>query len=120
MQTARPGHRLPHAWLERDGEIVGTHQLLRPGTFLLLTGRDGTGWPEVAARHGADLYRVGHDLRDPGDRWARLRGHDEDGAVLVRPDGFVAARFLGGEDPQDWLARALAVATGRAAVEIAS
>ena len=118
VQTARPGHRLPHAWLERDGELVGTHQLLRIGSFLLLTGRDDTGWPEAAARHAVDLYRVGHDLRDPDGTWARLRGHDEGGAVLVRPDGFVAARYLGGEEQQDWLARALAVATGRTAVEI--
>jgi hypothetical protein len=44
VQTARPGHRVPHAWFGRGGERFGTHSLLRPGVFLLLlvpTARNG-------------------------------------------------------------------------------
>lgn len=36
---------------------------------------------------------VGADVTDGTGSWARLRGHAEGGALLVRPDGFVAARF---------------------------
>ncbi|WP_189214094.1 FAD-dependent monooxygenase [Actinokineospora fastidiosa] len=112
VQTARPGHRLPHAWLERDGRAVSTHGLLRPGAFLLLAGAEGGPWLDAAAAHGVDALRVGHELRDPDGTWTSLRGHGERGAVLVRPDGFVAARQHSHDDPHAWLARALAVARG--------
>jgi 2,4-dichlorophenol 6-monooxygenase len=98
VQTARPGHRLPHAWLDRDGERVGTHDLLVPGEFLLITSGPPSHWVTaaelVAARYGVRLrvVAVGTDVADPDGVWAGLRGHTEGGAVLVRPDGFVAAR----------------------------
>jgi putative polyketide hydroxylase len=40
------------------------------------------------------VYRVGSqgDLLDPGRNWIRKAGVAEDGAILLRPDGFVAWR----------------------------
>jgi 2,4-dichlorophenol 6-monooxygenase len=101
-QVARPGHRMPHAWLIRDGERVATHRLLRPGSFLLLAGSDGGAWLEAAAAVAPErgvaieALRVGPDLElaDRDGAWTQLRGHDEGGAVLVRPDGHVAMRCL--------------------------
>jgi 2,4-dichlorophenol 6-monooxygenase len=98
--TARPGHRLPHAWLERYGVAVATHDLVLPGTFVLFTGNGAEAWEaparEVAQRYGLplDVHAVGpdRDLRDSEDTWVALRGHDESGAVLVRPDTHVAYR----------------------------
>jgi 2,4-dichlorophenol 6-monooxygenase len=98
--TTKPGHRLPHAWLTRDGVRVATHDLLGPATYLLLAGTAGSDWVSAAEQlrdeHGLDLvaYRVGPDceLEDPDDSWYAVRGHDEGGAVLVRPDGHVAYR----------------------------
>lgn len=112
VPVARPGHRMPHAWLERDGETVATHHLLRHGNFLLLAGEDGNGWCEaaIAAAVPIDAYRVGAtgDLRDPGGAWAALRGHDEGGSILVRPDGHVAFRApTASGDPQAELQGAL-------------
>jgi 2,4-dichlorophenol 6-monooxygenase len=100
VQTSRPGHRLPHAWLDRYGTPVGTHDLLRPGAFLLLAGPAGEEWCEAArqtacARDVAlDAYRIGgtSELRDRDGVWPQLCGHDESGAILVRPDGHVAWR----------------------------
>jgi 2,4-dichlorophenol 6-monooxygenase len=96
--VARPGHRMPHAWLERDGRPVATHHLLRNGTFLLLCGAHGEPWLDAAraAEAPIDAYRVGTDveLGESDGAWSRLRGHGEDGAVLVRPDGHVAFRAL--------------------------
>jgi 2,4-dichlorophenol 6-monooxygenase len=121
QQTARPGHRLPHAWLERYGDHVATHDLVPPGTFVLLAGEDGGGWchaaERVAARLGAPIatHRIGRtaDLRDRDGAWAAHRGHDDAGAVLVRPDGHVAFRASGAStDPGGQLEAALGVALG--------
>jgi 2,4-dichlorophenol 6-monooxygenase len=120
IQVARPGHRLPHARLVRAGEEVSTHGLLRPGALLLLTGADGDAWAEAAAESEPPLevLRVGPglDLEDASGAWGRLRGHDESGAVLVRPDGHVAMRSLGKPtDVGESLALGLSTALGFAA-----
>ncbi|MFF9776471.1 FAD-dependent monooxygenase [Streptomyces sp. NPDC013978] len=121
-QAARPGSRLPHAWLRHMGRKVSTHQLhTAPGSFLLLAGTRGAPWQQAARalsrRFGVriDSYAVGA----PGEpaaadaQWSRLRGHDEDGAVLVRPDGFVTARQLSlGHAPSTALEEALRSSLG--------
>ena len=128
VQDARPGHRLPHAWLERYGESLSSHHLLAPGRHLLLAGDRGEAWCEAAAAIAAedglalDAHRIGPraDLRDRDGAWVPLRGHDEGGAVLVRPDGHVAARFATApEDHRSALRRALAAALGRTPGQLA-
>ncbi len=95
---ARPGSRAPHLRLERAGEAVSTLDLL--GTaFVLLTGADGEAWRDAACR-AADALGVplnayvvgGGELRDPSGAFAAAYGISPAGAVLVRPDGFVAWR----------------------------
>jgi 2,4-dichlorophenol 6-monooxygenase len=49
VQTSRPGHRLPHAWLTDGSRQVHTHSLLRAGAFLLLAAEDGSEWRQSAA-----------------------------------------------------------------------
>jgi putative polyketide hydroxylase len=41
-----------------------------------------------------DAYRIGNDgdFTAPDGRWAEAYGVTDDGAILVRPDGFVAWR----------------------------
>ncbi len=121
IQVARPGHRMPHAWLERDGEPVPTHDLVDPGAFLLLAGAAGLAWCESAERLARELevplhaYRIGPegDLLDRDGTWAELRGHAADGAILVRPDGHVAYRATSiSGDTEDELRGALEVALG--------
>ena len=69
--------------------------------FVLLTGNRGEHWvsagAQAAAGLGVDLpvHRIGVDFADPTDSWATTYGVPEDGAVLVRPDFFVAWRSLG-------------------------
>jgi 2,4-dichlorophenol 6-monooxygenase len=107
VQVARPGHRMPHAWLGRDGTKVATHHLVQTGRFLLLAGADGGAWRAAALAWSEesgvllDAYRVAvdGDLRDLDGMWANLRGHGDGGAILVRPDGHVAFRAL--HMPQD-------------------
>jgi len=113
---ARPGHPLPHAWLDTgDGAQLSTLDLIRPGHLLLIAGEDGEEWCEAAAKLAAtaplDSVRIGHlsgDYLDRRSTWTRLRGHDGGGAVLVRPDRFVAWRALSASaDPVRDLSAAL-------------
>jgi 2,4-dichlorophenol 6-monooxygenase len=96
--VTRPGHRMPHAWVQREDERISTHGLLETGAFLLLTGGEDDGWRSAAAtwarRSGVPIqtWSVGRDLVDLDGTWGRVRGHDDAGAVLVRPDGHVAYR----------------------------
>jgi 2-polyprenyl-6-methoxyphenol hydroxylase-like FAD-dependent oxidoreductase len=95
----QPGTRVPHLWLERQGQCISTLDLF-DGRFVLLAGPGGTPWreaaPGVAASLGIDLvaYRVGSDgdLLDLENAGPTKMGLPGDGAVLVRPDGFVAWR----------------------------
>jgi 2,4-dichlorophenol 6-monooxygenase len=123
-QTTRPGHRLPHAWLDRLGERVATHDLVRGGRFLLLAGERGEAWTSAAAaiavQRGVaiDAYRAGPggELCGGDGSWYRLRGHDAAGAILVRPDGHVAFRAAtGADDARAALEAALDIALAAAA-----
>ncbi|MDX6422505.1 MAG: hypothetical protein QOG28_7125 [Trebonia sp.] len=84
VQTARPGHRAPHAWLA-DGR--STIDLFADGFTLLRLGFAGDLTPLIAAAadRGVPLRVI--DLDDPAI--ARLY---ERQLVLVRPDGMVAWR----------------------------
>ena len=89
VPVARPGHRLPHADLDRAGAATTTHDLLEPGAFLLLAGGRGASWCAAAETLGIRAHAIGpeEDLRAADGAWYELRGHGDEGAVLVRPDG---------------------------------
>ena len=101
-QHATPGARAPHLWLDQGGSRVAVHDLFHDA-FVLLTGSAGAMWSdaasEVASRLGVPLraYRIGPgpadaDLLDIDGHWQDRYGAGRDGAVLIRPDGYVAWR----------------------------
>jgi 2,4-dichlorophenol 6-monooxygenase len=95
--TARPGHHLPHVWLQGPAGRVSSVDLVNPRGFTLLTGDPGLeSWQAAADEFVADVTVVavgdGTDLTDPTGEWAQVTGLDPDGAVLVRPDRVVAWR----------------------------
>ncbi len=99
VPSANPGRRAPHVWLDRGGEKVSTIDLFG-GRFVLLTGPGGRGWRDAAARLAtpsrpelaACVVGEGGDLGDPKDAWQSAYEVGPDGAVLVRPDGYVCWR----------------------------
>jgi putative polyketide hydroxylase len=102
VPSARPGGRAPHVWLQRGNERISTIDLFGPH-FVLLAGRDGGAWRKAAQAIGASsppllAYTVGDDgeLRDPDGGFHEAHGIDMTGAVLVRPDGYVAWRSHSG------------------------
>jgi hypothetical protein len=112
VQSATPGGRAPHLWVQRDGNRMSTLDTFGRG-FVLLTGPDGAVWHGAAAqrKEPIEVLTVGEagDLQASSERFAALYGIESDGAVLVRPDGFVGWRTShAGGAPDDDLARALA------------
>jgi tetracenomycin A2 monooxygenase-dioxygenase len=106
--SGRPGSRAPHVIVEHSGERLSTIDLFS-GQWALLAGSGGGVWQEAAVRINAadafDLqcYRVGPDgdLLDVENLWSAAYGVSADGAVLIRPDGFIAWRASSGaEQPE--------------------
>jgi 2,4-dichlorophenol 6-monooxygenase len=118
QQTTRPGAKIPHVWLVgRDGLRVSTLDLTGKGKFSLVTGLAGQAWADAAdALHLPFLRTVVIGLGDALDlyfEWQRLREVDEAGAILVRPDGYVAWREMDAvHDPEVALAKLKSALSG--------
>ncbi|MFE9449900.1 FAD-dependent oxidoreductase [Streptomyces sp. NPDC006739] len=107
--TGEPGSRAPHLWVRDGDERVSTLDLYERSPVLLTDAGDPSGWHAAAARLAREMslplrsYRVGTgpgaDLVPEGAGqeadWAERHGTTRGGAVLVRPDGFVAWRAPG-------------------------
>ncbi|MFE5037537.1 FAD-dependent oxidoreductase [Streptomyces sp. NPDC056683] len=104
--TGQPGSRAPHLWLRREGERVSTLDLYERSMVLLSDAESagGAAWHAAARRIAdterlrLDTYRIGvagdlvYDTEEGDGGWTAAHGTTPDGAVLVRPDGFVAWR----------------------------
>jgi putative polyketide hydroxylase len=92
----QPGTRVPHAWMVDGEKRISTLDLLGPG-FTLFTGDDDAAWSEAAASASKaigvpiSVQRIGTAL-DVDGSWAAATEVAPDGALLVRPDDFVAWR----------------------------
>ncbi|GAB86933.1 FAD-dependent monooxygenase [Gordonia rubripertincta] len=113
--TTRPGHRLPHAWVTKDGNRVSTHDLTgNDGSFALIAGTDADEWSR-SATVAADKFgitikvaRIGVDLDDTDGVWGEVGEIGNAGAVLIRPDNHVAWRALDRDaQPEQTLTAAL-------------
>jgi 2,4-dichlorophenol 6-monooxygenase len=104
VPSARPGARMPHAWVGSGIERRSTYDLVAPGRFTLFIGDDGAGWRDAAAQLRAardiplDVIAIGRSsgLPDETGVWRQQSGVGSAGAVLVRPDSHVAWRSADG------------------------
>lgn len=110
--TGRPGARAPHVWLVgEDGERFSTIDTY-DGGFVLLAAREGQGWSAAADRLPRDISLSVHRVVAPV--WQDVVGVLEDGAILIRPDGHVGARWASPPvDPAAALAEALGTILSR-------
>ena len=96
--NASPGCRAPHTWLGDEDGSLSTHELFGAG-FTLLIGPGGDIWRQAAADAAQHLqvpitsYAIGDPgLRDHNNTFCTQYEIAPDGAVLIRPDGYVAWR----------------------------
>jgi 2,4-dichlorophenol 6-monooxygenase len=101
---ARPGHRLPHAWLQGSKRVSTHHLLDDKGSWLLLTDDSSNGkkWLTIAAdlesQRGLKMKAVqiggGGEFKDENGQWLKASGLEASsgGVVIIRPDGYVAFR----------------------------
>ncbi|WP_329279975.1 FAD-dependent oxidoreductase [Streptomyces sp. NBC_01451] len=117
--TGEPGSRAPHLWLNRAGTRISTLDLYENSLVFLSSAGGIGGWHDAATEVAhqlsvpLDSYRIGTgpdaELSPASDlEWAEAHGVSPEGAVLVRPDGFVAWRSEGpAADPGAVLREAL-------------
>ena len=108
--------------MKADGAEESTLDLFGR-SFVLLAGPQGDSWC-TAARTAADAfgvpmrtYRLGAELTDRSGQFETAYGTGQAGAVLVRPDGFVAWRASAPyDDPERTMGEALGRALARTGV----
>jgi putative polyketide hydroxylase len=99
--SERSGTRAPHVWLSHNGKQISILDLYG-SNFVLLTGSAGQSWHEMFAKAASrlelsmDMYSIGQDQpysdSDGDGSFLASYGISKSGAVLVRPDGFIAWR----------------------------
>lgn len=95
----RPGRRAPHIWVEHQGKRISTLDL-SGNAFVLLAGADGASWLDAAKAISPMLavdieaYNVGPEgkIVAPKGLFESTVGITSRGAVLIRPDDFIAWR----------------------------
>ncbi|QFU89823.1 FAD-dependent oxidoreductase [Amycolatopsis sp. YIM 10] len=87
---AAPGYRLPHRWLADGARRRSTLDLAGTG-WTLLTGPGGARWHE-SRTDDLRVRQLTPGLTGGAEVFTELAGTGPDGALLVRPDGFVAWR----------------------------
>lgn len=97
--SGRPGSRAPHVTVTCAGTERSTVDLFA-GRWVLCAGPQSRAWRDLLDRSPSTgaLRVVYHgiepagELQDINQRWPAASGVDTDGAMLIRPDGFVAWR----------------------------
>src|SRR5262249_42056912 len=85
--SGRPGFRAPHVWLDEQRSTLD----LFGRDFVVVAGPQGDAWRTSAERAAASLG-VAVPVHTVEAEVAALYGIGDEGAALVRPDGFVAWR----------------------------
>lgn len=124
--STRPGSALPHGWLvsRKPSPLVSTLDLAGKGKFHIFSSHGGEAWKE-AAKHASGKYGIdvgvtligpGLDYEDPYLDWHKIRGIEDGGCVLVRPDLIVGWRSAQlPANPTESLSQALSGILGWAA-----
>ncbi|MBO9513076.1 MAG: FAD-dependent monooxygenase [Variovorax sp.] len=123
VETTVPGVRAPHAWLvDSRGARVSTIELW--GRSFTLVGHELAGYWQDACEALARRFDMDLDLLNVSEagryrpfdaKFRAVFGRHSGEAILVRPDGFIAARIAaaGAAQASRGLERAMRIALGR-------
>ena len=122
--STAPGHSLPHAWVADLHGTTALADLVGGGSFALIAGEEGQAWCNAARAIGNQrgmtitaftVGTLGGDWLDLRYEWMRQRGFGATGAILVRPDRFIAWRAMSMvDDPEAALRNAFTRILGKA------
>ncbi|EQA47116.1 FAD binding domain protein [Leptospira broomii serovar Hurstbridge str. 5399] len=112
--SGQPGTRAPHFWITKEGNKISTLDLFQKGwVFLTASSEWKTSAGRIASSSGSkiDCYQFARDISSEEDAFQNSFGVEANGAVLVRPDGYIAWRSKGlPENADAVLRKALAYA----------
>jgi 2,4-dichlorophenol 6-monooxygenase len=113
--STRPGHRLPHCWLRTSTSssipTVSTHDLVGQSLqFVLVTDAGGQAWKDAISDlqsrspalvkcvtilpRGTQSTDKASEFIDVDGQWENLSELSQGGAILIRPDNYVAWRSI--------------------------
>ena len=99
--STKPGHPLPHAFVEIQGDRLPLGSLVAGGHFLVIAGEEGGPWVEAARQlaqakglpiKAFTLGLADSDYIDVRMAWLKNRAISAKGVVIVRPDRYIAFR----------------------------
>jgi 2,4-dichlorophenol 6-monooxygenase len=98
--TTHPGCYLPHAWIEHGNKEISTLDVVGRGRMCLVIGLGGAAWAKavdkISSELGVDLavcqIGKGCEFNDLTGEWAAVSEIGDHGALLVRPDRWIAWR----------------------------
>ena len=109
--NGQPGTRAPHVAMSNGGKWMSSLDLCRFYPILIV-GPRGNRWldagRQLASDFHLDIHHLGADAEGAAKAFLQAHGINETGAILIRPDGFVAWRAPSQEvSPIEELADAL-------------
>jgi 2-polyprenyl-6-methoxyphenol hydroxylase-like FAD-dependent oxidoreductase len=83
--SSDPGNRLPHGWIEKDGSVISTLDLIPIDSYVSIAGPDH--------ETTEPCLRVGIDFIDTNNWWANTAKMSPSGHLLIRPDQHIEQRI---------------------------
>ena len=83
--SSDPGHRLPHGWVERNGQKISTLDLVPIDSYVTIAGADFD--------TTESCIRIGTDVADPNNWWENVLHLTPRHALRIRPDQHIEHRL---------------------------
>lgn len=103
------GASLPHRWIEQNRQQSSWLSGIRVDGFTLFTGPTADSWTKACEGLDQPITVIRESVSDQteGSNWSTVTGLTDSGALLVRPDGHIAARWADDARASTALANAL-------------